>query len=99
MNNAYSRTSAVFIILGISFLALSYLIAGGEPSVEKANTIKLLFFSAISSMIVSNLLGAVGIIRRERGLLKYSGMLTVTFLILGTVFVPILMGILGFTTP
>lgn len=50
-------------------------------------------------MIASIIFGIMGVIVKEKGFLKYTGMLLVSLLVLGLLLIPTIIGIFGFREP
>jgi hypothetical protein len=96
MKNGASST--ILSVLGIILFTMSYFISTNPTFTEKI-TIGTLFFTGIASMIASIVFGILGIKSKEKGFLKYTGMLILLLISIGLLLVPIFIGIFGFNEP
>jgi predicted membrane channel-forming protein YqfA (hemolysin III family) len=94
----YGVLSTILSIVGILLFIISYSISKNPTSGEKV-IIGIFFFSAIACMITSIVLGIVEVKSKEKGFLKYTGILLVLVFVLGVALQPILMALFGIGEP
>ncbi|NOU75604.1 hypothetical protein GC098_30240 [Paenibacillus sp. LMG 31458] len=90
--------STVLSILGALMLIFSYLVSK-NPTASEIIVIKSLFFSGLTFLIICIVLGFIGILTGEKGLLKFTGILIVFLMVVGLVMVFLSMTFLGFREP
>ncbi|MDC3414757.1 hypothetical protein [Terrihalobacillus insolitus] len=95
LNKKYGVWSTVISFIGIFLLIVSYSISPNPSSGQKV-IIGLFFFTALGSMLMGIILGVIGIKKKEKGFMKYAGILIVLLLAIGLAMIPLLMGIFGF---
>ncbi|EGL15648.1 hypothetical protein HMPREF9413_5196 [Paenibacillus sp. HGF7] len=94
----FGTGSTLLSSLGVLMLVGSYLISENPAGGESAG-IRLLFYTAIGSLGASLVLGYAGMLKEERGFLKFAGMGSV-FLIAAALIAALLMMVLaGFREP
>ncbi|EPD88329.1 MULTISPECIES: hypothetical protein [unclassified Paenibacillus] len=90
--------STILSIAGTLMLIISYSISTNPTSSELV-IIKSLFFSALGSLVISIVLGFIGILTGERGFLIFTGILIVFVMVVGLLVVFLSMAFLGFREP
>jgi len=90
--------STILSLLGVFLFIMSYSISTNPTSNEKI-LIGVLFFTGIASMISSIVFGILGVKSKEKGFLKYAGMLIMLLVVVGLLLIPLFMGIFGFNEP
>ncbi|WP_254635032.1 hypothetical protein [Paenibacillus sp. GbtcB18] len=87
--------STIISLVGALMLIISYSVSTNPTSTE-VTIIKTLFFSALGSLIISIILGFIGILTGESGFLKFTGILLVFLIVAGLIVVFFTMTFLGF---
>ncbi|WP_405081152.1 hypothetical protein ACI48J_00270 [Paenibacillus chitinolyticus] len=90
--------STIFSMAGTLLLIISYTIST-NPTSGELMIIKSSFFSALGSLVISIILGFIGILTGERGFLKFTGILIVFLMVVGLIVVFLSMALLGFREP
>ncbi|MGX4588264.1 hypothetical protein [Paenibacillus chitinolyticus] len=94
----FGALSTIFSLVGALMLIISYSVST-NPTSSEVILIKTLFFSALGSLIISIILGFIGILTGERGFLKFTGILLVFLIVAGLIVVFLSMAFLGFREP
>lgn len=94
----FGAVSTILSLAGVGMLIMSYSVST-NPASDEVMIIKSLFFSALGSLVISIILGFVGIVTGERGFLKFTGILIVFLMVVGFIAAFLSMAFIGFREP